>query len=69
MKLSFGNLTFEDGDVIHIEDRFGKDTCVAKQGLDCGKCVFGSICNARNPNNTFAKYCKETHFEEEKSGQ
>lgn len=69
MKLSFESFGFEPGDVLHVEDKFGKETYLAKKGHDCGKCVFGSICNARNPNNTFAKYCKETHFEEEKSVQ
>lgn len=64
MKLSFGNLTFEEGDVIHIEDKFGNETCVAKKGHDCGKCEFCVICDRRKPNNTFAKYCQETHFEE-----
>ncbi len=66
MKLSFGNLMFETGDVLHIEDEFWKETYRVKNGYDCSLCNFYEICDKRNPNNTFAKFCKETHFEIDK---
>ena len=62
MKLSFGKLTFEQGDVLHIEDVMGKETVYVSAGHDCSKCEFRAICDERKSNNTFAKYCMETHF-------
>lgn len=63
MKLSFGKLIFEKGDILNIEDEFGKETFVIKSGQNCNDCEFYTICNKKNPNNLIARFCKETHFE------
>lgn len=62
MKLSFGVLEFEEGDVLHVEDTFGKETFYVSKGHDCSVCEFSAICNERNPENKIAKHCRNTHF-------
>lgn len=66
MKLSFGTLVFEEGDILHIEDTFGKEIFYVKAGHNCSECEFTAICSERNPENTIAKYCRNTHFSADK---
>lgn len=66
MKLSFGKLIFEEGDVLNVEDTFGNEKFYVKNGHNCSICEFSAICNERNPNNRIAKYCCDTHFSADK---
>lgn len=66
MKLSFGQLIFEVNDRLNVEDYFGHATYIAKKGNNCGKCEFSTICSKKNPKNTFAHFCQNTHFVLEK---
>ena len=67
MKLSYGKLLFEPGDILRVEDSLGKENFIVAQGHDCEKCAFRVICDRRNPENRIAKYCSETHFESQKA--
>ena len=62
MTLSFGHLIFEEGDILHVEDEFGKETLIAVKDHNCPECIFREICDERKTNNIFAKYCVSTHF-------
>lgn len=64
MRVQFGNLLFEQGDVLHIEDEDIKTTFTVVNGHDCSRCGFYSICDNRNPKNIVAKFCKDVHFVE-----
>lgn len=67
MKLAYGEIKFEKGDRLNIEDSIGKLTLTAKQGHNCGDCYFCNVCNVMNSRNVIARFCRETHFEEVKN--
>lgn len=62
MLLSYGKLLFEPGDVLTVEDECGRENFIAVKNQNCVECVFLSICNKLNPNNTFAHHCTNCHF-------
>lgn len=64
MKCKDGILQFEEGDTLHIEENGCLETFAARQGRECGRCEFGSICDRRNRGNIMARFCTETHFEQ-----
>lgn len=67
MNLSFGSLSFQENDILNIEDEAGKTSLVAERKRNCEKCYFSGICDKSNPGNFMARFCKETHFVEKKS--
>ena len=62
MKFFEGKLMLEEGDLLHVVDKFETVTYEAKSGHDCSKCIFCGICNERKEENKIAKFCIETHF-------
>lgn len=62
MKLEYGKLLFECGDILNIEDTAGKESLKAEKIHDCRLCEFYGICDESNPANTISRFCRNTHF-------